>query len=93
MTELAVVFAVNVVGSFFKKVVAPKWGKTGVQVLVFVAAVLGALYVKHAQDLPSLKALVTETLAVFSLSVAFYEVILSRFSLFKRSETPFVPEG
>lgn len=87
MTEIAVVFAVNVVGSLFKKWVAPRWGKFGVQVLVFVGALLGALYLTYESALPGVKEVVTEGVKVFALAVAFYEVILSKFPAFKREDS------
>lgn len=78
--ELAIVFAVNVASSILKKYVMPKWGKDGVQVLVFLVAFVAAVYLSFGQ---AYQVYVQNTLAVFVSAVAIYEVILSRFSWFK----------
>jgi len=79
--ELAIVFAVNVVSSFLKKYVYPKYGRLGVQALVFAVAVLGAVSFKYGS---SYEVIIQYILAIFVSSVALYEVILSRISWFKK---------
>ena len=91
MSEFAVVFAINAVAAFFKSWVYPKWGKVGVQVSVFLAATLAALFVTYGNEIMGLKTVVAHATALFSLAVGFYEVLLSRFSLFKQPEV--VREG
>lgn len=79
MEPLAIVFGVNVLSSVLKRWVAPKFGKIGVQITVFVLAFIAAyifLYGNYEQ-------LLNSTLAIFSVAVAFYEVILSRIPIFK----------
>lgn len=83
LTAAAVIFAVNILTSFIKRWVKPNWGNVGVQVVVFVLAVLGALYATYKGQFPELRVWAEATLGVFSLSVAFYEVILSHIPLFK----------
>ncbi len=83
ISAAALVFAVNILSSVLKKWVKPSFGKLGVQVTVFVLAAVGALYSTYNGSFPALKDWAVASLGVFSLSVAFYEVILSRISLFK----------
>lgn len=79
----AVAFAVNIITSCLKNYIYPKFGKFGVQVTAFVLAAIGAVYVTYSPQLPSLVHFVEAAGAIFSLSVAFYEVVLSRISWFK----------
>lgn len=92
ITEIALVFLVNVITSFVKKWVYPKYGRIGTQVLAFLAALLGALYYTYSFKLPGLKAFVESALAIFSLAVAFYEVVLKYIPFFQGdSSNPIVP--
>ncbi len=86
VTAAAIVFAVNVFASILKRWVAPKFGRLGVQVTVFILAAIGALYASYHGQFPELKVWAEAALGVFSLSVAFYEVILSRLPVFKGGE-------
>lgn len=83
MTEIAIIFSVNLVTSIVKRWVYPKWGATGVQAVAFVLALLGALYYTYKNNVPGLEHVVMETLAIFSLSVTLYEVILQHIPVFK----------
>lgn len=81
MTTTALVFLINIFTSLLKRYVYPKYGKFGVQVLAFILAVIAAVYFAYGDGL---KVYVTEALVLFSASVAIYEVILSRLSIFKQ---------
>jgi len=80
MTATAIILLVNIVTSLLKKFVLPKYGKTGVHVLLFVLAIIGAVYISYGS---SIQIYVSNSVAVFSLAVALYEVLLSRFAFFK----------
>lgn len=83
LSGAAIIFIVNVFSSVLKLWVYPKYGKLGVQVMVFFLAVLGGTYYMYKHLVPGLEAFVVSVLGVFSLSVAFYEVILSHLDIFK----------
>ena len=83
MTEAGIILLVNIVTSFFKRWVYPKWGKLGVQAVVFVFALIGAVYYMYLKDLHGVAEFVGNATAMFCMAVALYEVILQRFSLFK----------
>jgi len=80
--ELAIVFAVNVVSSLLKKYVQPRFGKLGVQALVFATAVAITVYLTYGA---SVQTYVEQSLIIFVSSVALYEVILSRITWFKKN--------
>jgi len=80
MTASASVLLVNVLTALFKKHVYPRWGRTGVQVTVFALAFMGALYITYGEGF---RYIVENTIAIFSLAVTLYEVLLSRLRLFK----------
>jgi len=86
MTELAIVFLVNAVTSFLKGYIYPRFGKAGVHVLIFISALVGALYVTYGNQYMSLQQIVAEAIGLFALAVAFYEVLLQYFPMFKQSK-------
>lgn len=88
MSLFAITFVVNLATTFFKKVVFPRFGRTGVQVILFICALIGAVYYQYLQHVPSIKEIVAGAIAIFSMAIALYEVILSRFSFFQSSDTP-----
>ena len=83
MTTTAIVFIINIFTSLLKRYVYPKYGKLGVQVLVFILAFIAAIYFKYGYGV---RVYVTEALILFSSAVAIYEVILSRISVFKQND-------
>jgi len=83
----AVVFAVNILTSAIRKWIFPRWGRVGVQVIAFVLALVGALYVTYQGAFPVIGTWVAEALKVFAISVAFYEVVLKQIPLFRKSST------
>jgi len=79
----AITFAINVATSLLKKYVYPRYGKLGVQVFAFTCAVLAAIYVSYKDQFPGLETFFLAVLTIFSMSVAFYEVVLQNISWFK----------
>lgn len=92
LTAGALVFAVNILTSVLKRWIYPTFGGIGVQVVAFVLATIGALYVLYAGQYPGLVHLVETGGLIFSTSVAFYEVVLQHLSVFK-VETPAMTEA
>jgi hypothetical protein len=80
MIEAAAVFAVNVLSSVLKKYVMPRFGKTGVQVVVFALAMIAAVYMNYGA---SVEYYVAQAIGIFALAVSLYEVLLSRITFFK----------
>lgn len=83
MTEIATVFAINVLTSILKRWIEPKWGKLGTQVTVFILALIGGWYIMFGKEIITLSNLVGSGIALFSLSVALYEVLLKHIGVFK----------
>ena len=83
MTTAAIVLLINVFSSLLKKFIYPRFGKLGVQVSVFVFALLGAFYVTSLANIEGVKVVVEYAIALFCLAVALYEVILSKLPIFK----------
>lgn len=88
VTTAVVVFAVNILASVLKRWIAPKWGKFGVQVTVFVLALIGAAYFEFGASVAGLQAWVEQGLILFASAVTVYEVILSHIPQFKGSTAP-----
>lgn len=86
ITATALVFVVNVITAVVKRWIYPTFGATGVQAIAFLAATIGALYAVYGGNYPGLVELVSAGLGVFSLAVTFYEVILSKFDIFKQPD-------
>lgn len=81
--EIAIIFLVNVFSSFLKRWIYPKYGGTGIQVTVFVLALIGATYLSFRDKVAGLREIVEGALAIFVVAISFYEVILSKLSWFK----------
>lgn len=79
----ALAFAINILTSALKGYIYPKFGKIGVQVVVFAMAFVGGLYIMYGQNVASLTTVVTAAVALFSLSVTLYEVIWQHITWFK----------
>lgn len=84
----AIVLVINVLTSLIKNWIKPKFGTTGVHVFVFALALIGAGYMSYKDSFPHLATYVASAGALFSLAVAFYEVILSHIPAFKGSSKP-----
>lgn len=83
ISSTAIIFSVNVLTSVLKRWVYPKWGKTGVQVVVFCLALIGAVYPSLSVQFPSLQLFISNAIVIFTIAIASYEVIWSRISWFK----------
>lgn len=86
MSEIATVFAVNVLTSILKRWVEPRYGKIGVQVTVFLLSAVGAWYILYGKEIIELQNLMGAAIGVFSLSVSLYEVLLKHIGIFKGPE-------
>lgn len=82
ITGTALTFIINLVTSVTKKYVMPKVGATGVQILVFILALIGTAYLNYGSQYPSLIAFVTEAAKYFAGAIVLYEVLLSKFDFF-----------
>lgn len=82
--EALIILAVNSATSVLKKYVYPKYGKNGVHLLLFLLSFAAALVYSMKNEWVSLWLFIQRGLAVLALSVSFYELVLSRFSLFKQ---------
>jgi hypothetical protein len=80
-----VVFLVNILTSALRKWAFPKWGRLGVQIIAFVLALIGALYMTYSGGFPSLVVWVKEGLKVLALSIAFYDIVLKNIPVFRKS--------
>jgi len=83
LTLGAITLVINVATSLLKTYIYPRWGKLGVQIFAFNCAVIAALYVNYVGKFPGLEEFVLTAFGIFSLSVAFYEVVLQNISWFK----------
>lgn len=83
MSEVAIVFGVNVLTSILKRWIEPKFGKIGVQVTVFILALIAAVYLSYGKMIVGLSDVIAGAIGLFSLSVALYEVLLKHIGVFK----------
>lgn len=79
----AITFTINIATSLLKQYVYPRYGKLGVQIFAFACALIAALYVSYKDQFPGLEEFIITVLAIFSMAVAFYEVVLQNLSWFK----------
>lgn len=83
LTLGAITLIINVATSVLKRYVYPKYGKFGVQLFAFACALIAAVYVTYKEQFPGVEEFVVTVLAIFSMAVAFYEVVLQNISWFK----------
>jgi len=88
----AITLIINVATSLLKQFVYPRFGKLGVQIFAFACALIAALYVTYKEQFPGLEEFIITVLAIFSMAVAFYEVVLQNISWFKVN-TPEIEEA
>lgn len=81
--ELLIAFGVNVLTSFIKGWVKPKFGNLGVHAVVFVLAVAGVFGWEYISAVPAWKEVALSALETLAYAVAIYEVILKRIGFFK----------
>jgi hypothetical protein len=89
----ALAFLVNVLTSLVKNFIQPKFGSIGVQVFAFILALIGAFYILYGANIPNLQSWVVAAGAIFSVAVAYYEVILNKISVFSVGAFPSVNPG
>lgn len=82
LTAAALTFVVNLATAVFKWMFG-KIGQTGTQAVVFVLALVAALFVHFDFFTPGIKEWIITGGAIFSVAVTFYEVVLSKFDFFK----------
>jgi len=85
LTVAAIAFIVNLGGAVFNWIFQ-KAGRVATQVFIFALALVAALYATYASDYPSIQQAVQTAIVIFSLAVAFYEVILKYFPAFSGPE-------
>lgn len=85
LTAAALTFAVNVATAVLKWLTG-RIGKLGTQIVVFALALVAALFWTYQEQVPGLAAVIAAAIGIFSMAVAFYEVVLSRIPFFKGPE-------
>jgi hypothetical protein len=86
LTAAALAFAVNLGGAIFNWIFQ-KVGRVGTQIVLFVLATAAALWYTYGSQFPGLGQLLQMALVIFSLAVAFYEVLLKYFPMFSGPTT------
>ena len=81
LTAAALAFIINVATAVFNWVFQ-KVGRVGTQVFIFVLALGAAAYSQYGSQFPTFQNDLTAAIVLFSLAVAFYEVILKYFPAF-----------
>ncbi len=76
--ELLIAFGVALLSQLIKKFVFPKWGGTGVQVVVFILALAGVAIYQYVYSIPEWKVIITNGIETLAYAVAMYELILSK---------------
>lgn len=71
-------FALSLLTQFVKNIVFPKYGATGVHILMFILACLGVVCVGLYTSMPSVAKIIEEGLALLASAIAMYEVLLSK---------------
>lgn len=86
----AITLIVNVLTSALKWMQA-KLGGSAVHAVVFVLALVGALYLQYHTMYPTFTHYIETTGVVFSAAVALYEVLLSKIPFFQGPTTSVFP--
>lgn len=81
LTAAALAFVINIGGAVFNWIFQ-KVGRIGTQVFIFALALIGAVYWQYGQTMPGLSDIIQAAVVLFSMAVAFYEVILKYFPTF-----------
>ena len=83
MTPFISVFLVNIATSFFKKWIYPKFGSTGVQLVLAMLSVVAALVFYFKGINASFAHILQVSTGIFLSAMALYEVLLKKFNIFK----------
>lgn len=81
LTAAALAFAINIGGGIFNWIFQ-KAGRLATQATIFVLALLAAVYWQYHGLVPGLADVITGAIVLFSMAVAFYEVLLGYFPAF-----------
>ena len=81
LTVSALAFLINIGTAVFNWIFQ-KVGRVGTQIFIFVLALGGAAYAQYGSAFPTFQSYLTAAVILFSLSVAFYEVLLRYFPAF-----------
>lgn len=87
LTAAALAFAVNIGGAVFNWIFQ-KAGRVTTQVVIFTLAVIAAIATEYGSAIPHFQDVLTGAIVLFSMAVAFYEVILGYFPLFAGPTNP-----
>jgi len=81
LTTAGLAFLINIGTAVFNWLFQ-KVGRVGTQVFIFVLALIGAAYAQYGSAFPSFQNDLAAAVILFSLAVAFYEVLLRYFPAF-----------
>jgi hypothetical protein len=84
--EIIVVLVVNIATTLLKKYVQPKFGDTGVHVVLFLCSFVGALGYYFKKTYPPFGAFMVTVGGIFVLAISLYEVLLKYFPVFKQKQ-------
>ena len=87
LTAAAITFLINVFTSLVKDWIYPKFGAFGVQIFVFILAIVGSLYVLYEGFYPGFKKTIEAAALIFSTAITFYEVLLKYIPWFKGNKS------
>lgn len=82
MSPLVIVLLVNIATTFFKKYIFPKFGSTGVQMILLVCSIIASLVVYYNGVNADFSALMEKAMGIFMSAMVFYEILLKKFSVF-----------
>ncbi len=85
LTAAGLAFLVNIGGAIFNWIYK-KAGRFTTQCVIFALALLAALWFQYSAGYPQLQGILTSAVVLFSMAVAFYEVILGYFPVFSGPE-------
>lgn len=75
------VLAISILTGILKKYIMPKFGSTGVHVLIFLLGCAYVVITTLSTSFPGFKVLVEEGLSMLALAVTAYEVLLKKLNL------------
>lgn len=78
LTPLAITFIVNLATQAIKKFIIPRFGVTGVHIMIFAFSTIAALYFTYGDQFPQIKTLLFVGAQIFCLAITLYEVVLGR---------------
>lgn len=84
--EIVTILGINVLTSFLKKYIYPKFGKVGVQFTLFILCFIGATLWSLKEKYASIGAFFATGMAIFMMAISLYEVVLQYFPIFKNKK-------